>query len=90
MDIDVLKEILPYIGIPGAVVLALAILFKDGINAFLRRDSGLKYTLNDHERRLTNIEKDIHTLPAIQATLDSLKDEIKGIRDLLDRFFMKK
>lgn len=89
MEADIIKEVLPYIGGFGGAVVLLAILFKDGINVWLRKDSGLKFMIQDHERRLTNMEKDIHTLPAIQATLDVLKDEIKGIRGTLDRFFMK-
>lgn len=84
MDVEVLKEFLPYLGGFGAVVLALAILFKDSIRIWLEKDSTMHVTLKSHEKtleshneRLNAVEKNVAVLPAIQ-------EEVGHIRNTLD------
>lgn len=84
MEADIIKEVLPYIGGFGGAVVLLAILFKDGINVWLRKDSTMHVTLKAHEKtleshneRLNAVEKNVAVLPAIQ-------EEVGHIRTTLD------
>ena len=93
MDTELIKDIMPYVGGFGAVILALAILFKDSIRVFLEKDSTCKVTLKAHERaleshneRLNQVEKNVAVLPAIQTELGHIRNTLDTIlAHLLDK-----
>lgn len=93
MDTELLKDILPYVGGCGAVVLCLAIMFKDSIRIWLEKDSTCKVTLKAHERaleshnaRLNQVEKNVAVLPAIQSELGRIRNTLDTILShLLDK-----
>lgn len=86
MDTEILQEILPYVGGFGAVVIVLAILFKDSIKIWLEKDSTCKVTLRAHEKtleshneRLNQVEKNVAVLPAIQTELGHIRNTLDTI-----------
>lgn len=83
--IEVLKDVGPYVGTFGCVIIILAIMFKNSIKVFLEKDSTSKITLKvhekileDHRERIVQCEKAVAVLPMIQ-------DELKAIRECLDK-----
>ena len=89
MDTEVLKFLnsaLPYMGGLGAVVILLAIMFRDSIKIFLEKDSTCKVTLRSHEKtleshnqRLSEVEKNVAVLPAIQIELGHIRTTLDTI-----------
>lgn len=86
MDIDVIKDVLPYVGGFGAVVLLLALMFKDSIKIWLEKDSTVKVTVKAHEKtleshneRLNQVEKNVAVLPAIQEELGHIRSTLDTI-----------
>lgn len=86
MDTEVLQQVLPYVGGCGAVILVLAFMFKNSIKVFLEKDSTCKVTLKAHEKtleshneRLNQVEKNVAVLPAIQTELGHIRNTLDTI-----------
>lgn len=89
MDTEVLNFLtsaMPYIGGLGVVTIVLALLFKDSIRVFLEKDSTCKVTLKAHEKtleshneRLNQVERNVAVLPAIQEELGHIRSTLDTI-----------
>ena len=86
MDSEVLQQVLPYVGGAGAVIIVLALMFKNSIKVFLEKDSTCKVTLKAHEKtleshneRLNQVEKNVAVLPAIQTELGHIRTTLDNI-----------
>ena len=86
MENEVLQQVLPYVGGAGAVILILAIMFKNSIKVFLEKDSTCRVTLKSHEKtlqshneRLNQVEKNVAVLPMINQELGHIRTTLDTI-----------
>ena len=85
MDNEILQQVLPYVGGLGAVILVLALMFKQEIKIWLTTGRTCQVTLKVHEKVLEDHRDRIAQCEKAVAILPMIQEELKAIRDCLDK-----